>query len=309
MKNSMISLEHVSLEALIPEHILPYVNAVSTVHSVVENNFLIHYHNWHAILIGYALGATLDSYKNVRHHPQPNLDHGLEHAIKQLTTQPHLERITVLAPHKPLCVPPHAQCHSDAYYFLALPLVQEQARNALSMCRRALPHIRLEKSTEQHSAWTSAHQELMLSYLQRADITKETGSIFQRLDAYGRSTAQMQIFSAYDTHSGQLMGMCLGDFTSLHTAFYMFAFRHTKAVPGVSEALLAALVQEAQELGYMWCNLGLGINTGIGFFKEKWGAKPLLPLVECSWSLQPEQEQDNSPAKAPWWQKILGKKA
>ncbi len=316
MNSTSTPLEHISLQAYTPDQILPYVHAVSSVKTTLEQDFLVHTHGSHAIVVGYALGADLATYMQANEQssqPTQLYNHKLEKLLQNLNQQEHLERITLLAAQKSALVPSNALCQQDAYYFLALPLVKAQARNAFSMCRRALPHIQLTQDTGKE-AWTGAHQELMLSYLQRQDVSKEMGSIFQRLDAYCRLSPHVVLFSAYDTHTGALMGMTLGDFSSLHTAFYMFAFRHPHAEPGVSEALLGALVQEAEARGYAWCNLGLGIHDGIRFFKEKWGARPLLSMVECSWDLQaqtPEHKHGHkhghiqaSDTKKSWWQKL-----
>ncbi len=300
-------LEQATLQASTPDQILGYVQAVSAVHSAIENDYLIHYQQNHAIVIGYTLGHDILNSTNIA---------DLEKLLETLQKKSHIERITVLAPQKPICAPPHAQCHSDVYYFLPLPLAHEKAHAPLSMVRRAMPHIYI---AHQDETWTSAHQELMLRYLQRPDVSKEMGHIFQRIEHYCRTAPHVRIFSAYDTQSNELLGTCIGDFSSLQTAFYMFAFRHAHATPGVSEALLLALLQEAEKSGYAWCNLGLGINRGIGFFKEKWGALPILPLVECTWeigaqsahkeTLQPSpkykgHKEHKEYAKQSWWTRL-----
>ncbi len=283
-------ISHVTLQAITPDQVLPYVQAVSSVQSFIYRDFLVHLHDNHAIVIGYALNDHWSVQKNGSEH--------LEDTLQRLCAQEHLEHITVLAAQRPSLAPPHALCHEDSYYFLPLPLKKEEASNALCMCQRALPHIDITQSEGEH-AWTEAHQELMLSYVQRANITKEMGAIFQRLGAYCRMAPQVRLFSAHDKHSHELLGMTLGDFSSLQTAFYMFAFRHANALPGVSEALLLSLLQEAEQRGYTSCNLGLGIHDGIRFFKEKWGAQAALPLVESSWAVTTQAK--SAPRTATSW--------
>ncbi len=283
-------LSHVTLQAFTPDQVLPYVQSVSSVQSFMHRDFLVHLHENHAIVIGYALSQHWSAQERASQH--------LEKAVQALSEQEHLEHITVLATQRPSLAPLHALCHEDSYYFLPLPLKKEAASNALCMCQRALPHIYITQSQGEH-AWTEAHQELMLSYMQRADITKEMSAIFQRLGVYCRKAPQVRLFSAHDKHSHELLGMTLGDFSSLQTAFYMFAFRHAKALPGVSEALLLTLLQEAEQRGYASCNLGLGIHDGIRFFKEKWGAQATLPLVESSWALT--KQAKSAPRTATSW--------
>ncbi len=289
--SSLCPLSHVTLQAFTPDQMLPYVQAVSAVHSHVFHDVLVHTQGAHAIVVGYTLHKPWWQQKNISQH--------LESTLHKLCAQQDLEHITVLATHRPVMAPPHALCHEDTYYFLPLPLNTQAAANALQMSRRALPHIHIVQSHGEQ-AWTGAHQELMLSYLQKPHISKEMGLIFQRLGNYCRAVPELRLFSAYDKSNQKLLGMALGDFSSLQTAFYMFAFRHANAIPGVSEALLLALVHEAEQRGYASCNLGLGIHDGIRFFKEKWGAQAALPLVESSWALTPQISP--SPKSTPAWQ-------
>ena len=79
----------------------------------------------------------------------------------------------------------------------------------------------------------------------------------------------------------------------------MFAFRSPDAPPGTADGLLAALAAEGAERGHSLLNLGLGMGTGVSFFKKKWGATPFLPCVEPSWSPRPEK-------KRGWLGRIFG---
>jgi hypothetical protein len=87
---------------------------------------------------------------------------------------------------------------------------------------------------------------------------------------------------------GRLAAFAVGEFSSLHTAFFIFCFRAPGlAPPGSADLLLAGLLDEARERGQTRMNLGLGVNEGIRFFKRKWGAEPFLPCVEVSWGPRP----------------------
>ena len=52
-------------------------------------------------------------------------------------------------------------------------------------------------------------------------------------------------------------------------------------VPGASDLLLREMVNLAHAEGKKTINLGLGINTGIRRFKEKWGGVPFLPYTSA----------------------------
>ncbi len=292
------NLEQSTWQARTPDQLLPYVHAVSTVTSYILGDYTVHMNGSHAILVGYSFSGV----------DKPSL---LDEAVAHLLSLEIVEHITVLAPTRSRFTPEHATVTKDAYYILNLPLSLSQQKNVASMCHRAQKHISIqiteggkqEQHTEKKQLWTGEHQELLLQYIRRPQINAAMGSIFQCLERYCRQPQHVCLFSAYDNTSGALQGFTVGDFNSWHMAFYMFALRLPTAVPGVAETLLYSLLQEAQNRGYSQCNLGLGINAGIRFFKEKWGAKPHLPLVQCSWEKHAIQEP--SSAKS-WWARMLG---
>jgi hypothetical protein len=65
----------------------------------------------------------------------------------------------------------------------------------------------------------------------------------------------------------------------------MFHFRaKDRAVPGASDLLLRDAIREAERQGKRFMNLGLGMNRGVAFFKEKWGATPFLTYATCTYT-------------------------
>ncbi len=271
--NTSLSIDMASYKAYTPDQLLPYVQAVSSVQSHLFGEFIIHTQHDHAIIIGYNLN---DMQQNT----------GLETCIKHIMDLDTITHITVLAPSRPPIAPENAISHNDAYYFIRLPFNIQKNQNIRHMTSKALQNIYI---TQEYGAkaWTGAHQELMLSYIRRENIRKEMGIIFQNLGLYCKKVPNMRIFSAFEKNTNALVAFSMADFTSLHTAFYMFSMRIQNAPAGSSEALLTSLLQCAHAKGYTMCNLGLGINKGIRFFKEKWGAEPLLPFVETHWQKTP----------------------
>ena len=127
--------------------------------------------------------------------------------------------------------------------------------------------------------------------MRAGDFDKGTRFIFQRLSAYAQ-TENVQLYEARDAR-GRLVAFDLADFGAGKYAFYMFNLRDSKQhIPGVSDLLLSHIIERAREQGKRYLNLGLGINSGVAFFKKKWGAVPFQPYN--AW------EQKNS-EQAPWW--------
>ncbi len=273
------SLDMVPLLAYTPDQLLPYVRSVSPMQSSILDQYVLHTHADHAVLVGYNVQCM---------HSTENLDACIAHVLDKQKPQ----RITVLAPIRPYAAPARAVSLYDAYHIAALPFALNKHQNVRHMCHRAQEYMDIHEQ-QGAKAWTGAHQELMLSYIRKNGVSKEMGNIFQNLGLYCKNAPHVQMFSAYDKCTRDLLAFSLADFTSQHMAFYMFSMRRQTSPPGSSELLLWALLQQAHTRGYGACNLGLGISDGIRFFKNKWGAKPTLPFVQTSWNTT---ENDYTPA-------------
>ncbi len=270
--NTLQAIQYISAQAITPDQLLSYVAAVSGAQSELVGDYVVHTQGDNAIVVGYPLQNPYDTEQ-------------LDACIQQVITKQKPQSITTLAPQRPHIAPANAiSTAEDAYWFITLPPPPPavKLRNMLARSGRDV-HI-----TKAHGsgAWTGAHQELMLDYIRSKGMDVALCSILQRLGTYLITSEQVELFSAYDNDSQELLACALGDFSSFSTAFYMFAFRKAQASPGVADAVLLALLDEALARGHNQCNLGLGINDGIRFFKKKWGANPTLPLVQTTWTVE-----------------------
>ena len=267
------ALADLGARALVPEQIPSYVRAVSgrTLRSCE----------------GFAAWTTADSCTLVAFPAQDELSsceiHGaayaerLERAVACALAMPGLRRITVLAPTIPGAAPEQAVVERDAWWCVNLPHVPGQKlRNMLRRARREAV-VAVEE-------WGPEHDALVDHYLKVRTLAPGTRHIFGKVGAYVRSSADALLFAARNA-SGDLLAMAVGDYSALSTAFYMFAFRRDDCPPGVSDALLEALADEAVRRGQNVLNLGLGIDGGITFFKKKWGAFEAMPHLETSWTV------------------------
>ncbi|WP_294555468.1 GNAT family N-acetyltransferase [uncultured Mailhella sp.] len=201
----------------------------------------------------------------------------LEKAVSSALAMPGLRRITVLAPLIPAAAPAQAVVERDAWWCVKLP--HTPAQKLRNMLRRACREATL--SVEE---WGPEHDALVDHYLKVRTLAPGTRHIFGRVGRYVQSSPEALLFAARDA-SGRLLAMAVGDYSALSTAFYMFAFRQDDCPPGVSDALLRALADEAERRGQSTLNLGLGIDGGITFFKKKWGAFLAMPHLETSWTV------------------------
>ncbi len=258
-------LGRITAEATVPEQVISYVGAVAGSRAKLFGACIGYLSEEHRVLIGYPL-----------HDPE---DAGaMAASVAELLGSPGPDRITVIGPARPPQAPAQAVSSLDCYYLLPVPppAPGQKLRNMLRRAEREL-------TVEGGRVLAQAHLNLVDRYLAERRLPAGTRHIFGRLSAYIEACETSLIVSARRA-DGRLAAFAVGEFGSLHTAFFMFSFRDPQAaVPGSADLLLKALLEEAARRGQIRMNLGLGVNPGIRRFKEKWGAGRCLPYVETSW--------------------------
>ena len=301
------TLSQIRAEACVPEQLPHYVQAMSPRQGFVCEAYAAYQHEGHAVLVAYPGSASTRDFEAAAvllcsqtppHTATPPVDAPCLDSPLNILTSRGCTSVTVLSPFTPGESPPKAvdQAVRDCYWQLPLPLARPgvKLRNMLS---RAAREVNL-----QEEQWTRDHEELVEYYLRTRPLPAGTRALFSSLNAYVNGSKKRDapqavmhmpqddgkvLLLAARRHDASLAAFAVGDYSSLTTAFYMFAFRYPDAPPGTADLLLSGLAQQGEMLGHKRINLGLGINEGIGFFKKKWGAIPYLPYVETSWQLQP----------------------
>ena len=305
-------LQHFTAEAVVPEQLLHYVTAVAGSRPLACAGFPAYLLEGHLVLVAYdaamletfAGGPDLEAAAarvkeatdaaarleavSVRQSAEAATAEGVQlrvdAAVDAALALPEVRQITVLAPVRPTRAPQDAGTGTpDAYWDLELPLLREDGslpwQKLRNMERRALREVEVVRE-----AWQPDHSALVQDFLRRKPFEPGTVHIFSHLESYVGSHPDVQLWAARHREDNSLQAFAVGDYASLTTAFYMFAFRRQGAVPGCADALLAGLVSEAEARGHMRFCLGLGIDPGIRFFKRKWHARPALPCLETGWS-------------------------
>lgn len=280
-------LDHVAAKAVVPEQLVCYVQAVAGSTPRLFDACLGYETPDDLVLIGYPL-----------HDPPQSLldEQALSRSVELALESSTAPKITVLAASRPEQAPAVTTNETsskdspddirDAYLALPIPAPapNQKLRNLLRRAGR-------EVTLDQGRTLDQEHLALIDRYLESRDLEPGTRLIFRNIPAYVQACPGALVVSAWlnrNDDAPRLAGFAVGDFTSLSTAFYMFAFRDPDiAPPGTADLLLHALLQEGEQRGQVRMNLGLGINPAIRYFKLKWGAEVFLPCVETSWERRP----------------------
>lgn len=266
------ALAAITASAIVPDQLLPYVLAVSGLESRPCGPAVLHHGGGQGVLVCYPPGSPRDAGQ-------------LDDAVSEALSMKGLSHITVQAAMRPSLAPDDAQVSTDYFWSLTLP-APPPGQKLRNMLRSAAAKVRVEQSSGP-GCFGPEHAAMVEDFCADKAGALDPGSayIFRHIADYLTNAPDAALFSAR-LSDGVLAGCAVGDFSSLATAFYMFAFRSRKAPPGTADALLAAIAGEAARRGHARLNLGLGIGPGVEFFKKKWGAEKYLPCVETSWSVQ-----------------------
>ncbi|SBV90623.1 conserved hypothetical protein [uncultured delta proteobacterium] len=266
---------HITAQALVPEQIISYVTAVGGSRPVLCGGCVAYDYEGQRTLIAYEPGATPECCLG---GATDQAAKAMDEAVAASLADPSCISLTVLGPARPQKAPADAASRADAYAFLPLPPAPP-GQNLRNMLRRGERECAVTEES-----WTDEHGALVQSYLASRPLEAGTRQIYAHIPRYLDATPGATLFAARDTRAARLLGFAVGDFSSLTTAFYMFAFRSSDCPPGVADVLLRAIVRRAEENGHQYINLGLGINEGIAAFKRKWGNALYLPCIQTSWN-------------------------
>jgi hypothetical protein len=254
-------LEH----AYIPEQMTSYVMAVSAAEPFLFGDFLVYRKEKLVIFVGYPLREVFQ---------EKSMKKALDEAVRRFNPS----WVALTAPSIPTSIHPQTPPSSDQYYRLDLTAlsVPQKVRN---MINRAERHLKVEK----RKTLNESHHELVREFLTVHAVGEQTRFIFERIPDYVSSSTTAWVYDARD-EKGELVAFDVAEMGPKHYAFYMFNFTsHNRDVPGASDLLLWEILLQATREGKHYINLGLGINPGVTFFKEKWGGVPFLPYSSCSY--------------------------
>jgi hypothetical protein len=252
---------YISEHAYVPEHLPHYVSAISRSEPFLIDDFVAHLAGANLVFVGYPLSGDFT-------------DTGILAALEGAKARFEPVLVSIVAPALPTALEACSLSTTDAYYRLDLSDLRlpKKTRNMLARARREVS-VSIDRFGREH-------QRLIKDFLRAHRLDDATRFIFKRIPEYAKCDSAL-VFEAR-TERGELVAFDIAEFGARGYAFYMFNFRSRNFnIPGVSDLLLAQIIECARAKGKRYLNLGLGIDAGIAFFKKKWGARPFLQYVTC----------------------------
>ena len=244
--------------ACVPEHVPAYVTSVSGAEFFLSSGYLYYVKEDALTFVGYPLGETPDTER---------LQEALGRAIREWKPA----QVAVIAGMTP-SLPMKALRHEEDDYFRITFSNWNLSQKVRNMIHRAEQEV----SVVEEKSLGEEHRLLIASFLDERRTGGAMRFIFEKIPDYVSSVATAEVFSARDREN-RLVAFDVAELGSRDYVFYMFNFRNPERhVPGVSDLLLQKILNKASALGKRHANLGLGVNRGVRFFKEKWGGRAFL---------------------------------
>ena len=165
---------------------------------------------------------------------------------------------------------------SDTYYTLNTqqPVISSAVKRNL---RKAGRRLTVERAVHMGDA----HRQLMHEFIKRASPPLRVKELFFKMPQYVASARHAFVLNAWDSKQ-TLAAFYVVDLAARNFASYIIGcYSKNNYVPGASDLLLSELIKMSSEYGKSYIHLGLGVNSGIRRFKEKWGARPAFKYEMC----------------------------
>jgi hypothetical protein len=267
----MISKEeeqYILKRAYVPEHVVSLMTIISKAEPLLIDDHLIYVKDNWAILVGYPFD---EDFSGKRLHP-------LVHLIRERYT---IRYLWVIAPEMPgdLAGIPSEMKHDD-YYRLDIAgfCMKGNLHRAVAKAKTKLIVERSEQTTKEH-------ESLIRKFLRREKPGALIRELFSGMSEYAKTSDTAIILNARDL-KGQLSAFFVIETAAKTFDTYVVGCHSKKYyVPYASDMLFFEMINITSGNGKNFINLGLGVNSGIRRFKEKWGGVPFLRYEFCEYTL------------------------
>ena len=250
--------------AYVPEHIVVLMTSLSGGEPFLIDDYFCCYKDDWVILVGYPLQHEFVFDK-------------FEAVLEKVKEKFRPGRISLIAPKLPRRLA--ARCRdkdSDTYYTLNTrhPAIGSAVKRNL---RKAGRQLTVERAVHMGGA----HHQLMQEFIARVSPPLRVRELFFKMPQYVASAGHAIALNAWDSKQ-TLAAFYVVDLAARNFSNYIVGcYSKKNYVLGASDLLLSELIKLSAEHGKGYIHLGLGVNSGIRRFKEKWGARPTLSYEMC----------------------------
>lgn len=252
--------EQVLARAYVPEHIVSLMSLVSKGDPfLIEDCLGLAKDDW-LMIIGYPLEKPFS---------RERYDHVLNRAVE--TYRPR--RLWTIGPEPPLSDSvPWTERETDHYYIYEIEKTSPPSAPLCREVRKASEKLAIER----RQSWTAEHHALVAEFLDRVAVPERVRELYLAMpQVIGRSPSAWTIDARGE--DGTLCAFSVLDlWPRRFSAYILGAHSKTHYIAHASDLLFLEMIRFTREQGKSAINLGLGVNEGIGRFKEKWGGRPFL---------------------------------
>jgi hypothetical protein len=132
----------------------------------------------------------------------------------------------------------------------------------------------------------AAHGQLMAEFIERIDPPLPVRRLMAKIPDYVAQAGDARVLNAWN-RDNQLAAFYVVDLAAVRFANYIFGcYSKRNYVRGASDLLTWETVRLGRDTNKEFVHLGLGVNSGIRRFKEKWGGIPSLSYEMCELELR-----------------------
>jgi len=250
--------------AYVPEHIVVLMTILSGGEPfLIDDYFCCCKDNW-VIFIGYPLQHefVLDEFEAI---------------LLKVKKKFRAGRISFIAPE--LSQRLETRClekNCDTYFTL-----DPRAPVMCSAIKRNLKRAGQLLTVERAVRMGNAHLELMQEFFERVSPPLRVKRLFLKMPQYVAAARHAFVLNAWDSKQ-TLAAFYVVDLAARGFSNYIVGcYSKKNYVLGASDLLMSELIKISSECAKGYIHLGLGVNSGIRRFKEKWGAVPTLRYAMC----------------------------
>lgn len=278
--------ESVLALAVVPEHSLSFMEAMSGGKARVENGYLFFTGEDWLMAVAYPLTGEYED---------DAFEAALHAVLRDVPARQGGRAVDcwAIGPRLPERLRPHL---TDEDRFYTLPASASPPARLKRPLERAAAALRVEEGR----TFTPAHRRLWAEFMARTPLGANVRALYAGTEAALRGVADtaseaatattasgtpdLRLLNAWDAE-GNLAACLLLDYSpAAFSAYIIGAHSREHPTPYASDLLFAHMLAGARAAGKTYVHLGLGVNAGIRRFKTKWGAVPALPYVMAAWT-------------------------